>query len=112
MGWWQTCWPWRRSPPAAPRRTTGCDGHPQVRHLRQGTAEFEQFIAEQELSAGTNLAHGAFHLANLLALDPGRPPWIALLRRYGEAVPDFETLIPRDGTTGFYATEALRAFHW
>ncbi|MCK6491543.1 MAG: tetratricopeptide repeat protein [Planctomycetes bacterium] len=112
MGWWQKLWPWRRSSPAAPRRTKGCDGHSQVIHLRQGTPEFEQFIAEQELSAGTNLSHGAFHLANLLALDPGRPPWIALLRRYGEAIPDFETLIPRDGASCFHATEALRAFHW
>lgn len=46
-----------------------CDGHPTV-HFRQGTPEFEKFVAEQELQRGQNLKHGMCHLSNLISFDP------------------------------------------
>lgn len=63
--------------------------------LRQGTAEFEWFIAKAELDQEGNLVHGAAHLANLLSYDPGRADWLELLNGYLEAAaPNPETLIP------------------
>lgn len=47
----------------------GCCDHGDI-HLRQGTAEFELFIASAELERGENLQHGALHLDNLLSFDP------------------------------------------
>jgi tetratricopeptide (TPR) repeat protein len=88
----------------------GCD-HRSI-HLRQGTAEFEWFVARGELETTKNLAHGANHLANLLSYDPSRRDWLELLDRYlAAAQPDPETLIPR-GEQLYYTTEAMRAYIW
>ncbi|MCC2668491.1 MAG: repeat protein [Armatimonadetes bacterium] len=88
----------------------GCD-HGAI-ELRQGSADFEWFIARGELEAGNNLAHGASHLANLLGFDPGNPEWVDLLHRYlAAAGPNPEKLIPR-GEEAYYTTEALRAYLW
>jgi tetratricopeptide (TPR) repeat protein len=93
-------------PPAA----GGCD-HGAIQ-LRQGTAEFEWFIARSELEISKNLPHGASHLANLLSFDPGRPEWVELLENYlAAAGPDPEALIPRADKL-YYSTEAMRAYIW
>lgn len=81
--------------------------------LREGSPEFELFIAQTELLQGGHLGHGASHLANLLALDPGRSEWVALLESYlAASQPDPELLIPRHGKQLYYATEAMRAYIW
>jgi tetratricopeptide (TPR) repeat protein len=88
----------------------GCD-HSNI-NLRQGTAEFEWFIARGELEMGKNLEHGATHLCNLLSYDPGYPEWIDLLEEYLKAAgPNPERLIPR-GEKLYYGTEAVRAYIW
>jgi tetratricopeptide (TPR) repeat protein len=97
------------TPAAAPR--DGCASHDAI-ELRQGTADFEWFIARSELETGTNLAHGARHLADLLAFDPARPEWRELLERYAAAAkPDLASLLPIEEKR-YYATEALRAYAW
>jgi tetratricopeptide (TPR) repeat protein len=81
-------------------------------HLRQGTAEFEWFVARGELEVGQSLQHGASHLANLLTYDPGNPEWVELLEKYlAAAGPDSESLIPR-GDKLYFGTEAMRAYIW
>src|SRR5262245_21852773 len=96
------------SPPPAPEG--GCD-HGAI-HLRQGTAEFEWFVARGELEMNRDLKHGAGHLANLLTYDPGYPEWIELLEQYlAAAGPDPESLIPR-GDKLYYSTEGMRAYIW
>ena len=97
--------------PGAPEGVpAGCD-HSSI-NLRQGTAEFEWFIARAELEQTKNLKHGAGHLANLLSYDPGNPAWVALLEGYlAAAAPDPEALIPR-GDKLYYGTEAMRAYIW
>lgn len=88
----------------------GCD-HGSI-SLRQGTAEFEWFVARAELEETKNLKHGAGHLANLLTYDPGNPEWVELLERYlAAAGPDPEALIPR-GDKLYFGTEAMRAYIW
>lgn len=115
MSWWKKFTNKIRSvyggdqPPAA-AASGGCD-HSSI-HLREGTAEFEYFIANAELETGHNLRHGAGHLANLLSYDPGNPEWVELLERYlAAAGPDPESLIPR-GDKLYYTTEAVRAYVW
>src|SRR5262245_43199185 len=88
----------------------GCD-HEAI-HLRQGTSEFEWFVARGELEMGRDLKHGASHLANLMTYDPGNAEWVELLEKYlAAAGPDPEALIPR-GDKLYYGTEALRAYIW
>lgn len=88
----------------------GCD-HRDI-HLRQGTPEFELFIARAELEQRRDLPHGAGHLANLLSFNPGNPEWVQLLEDYCEAWPgDQDELIPR-GEQLYYATEGMRAYMW
>lgn len=95
---------------AARANGNGCQ-HNEI-HLRQGSAEFECFVARGELESQGNLKHGAHHLANLLSLDPGNPEWIALLEQYlAAAGPDAERLIPREEKL-YYSTEAMRAYIW
>lgn len=88
----------------------GCD-HGEI-HLREGTAEFEWFVARGELEMGRDLKHGACHLANLLSYDPGNPEWVELLDRYlAAADPNPESLIP-PGDKAYFSTEAMRAYIW
>src|SRR5436305_403088 len=96
MSWWKRLANKVRgvygSPGPAPK--AGCD-HSEI-HLRQGTAQFEWFVARAELETGHNLAHGAGHLANLLTYEPGNPEWVELLDRYLAAgEPNPEALFPR-----------------
>ncbi|HKB40028.1 MAG TPA: tetratricopeptide repeat protein [Gemmataceae bacterium] len=114
MSWWKKLTNKARgvygapSPPPAPEG--GCD-HGAI-HLRQGTAEFEWFVARGELEMNRDLKHGAGHLANLLTYDPGYPEWIELLEQYlAAAGPDPESLIPR-GDKLYYSTEGMRAYIW
>jgi tetratricopeptide (TPR) repeat protein len=80
--------------------------------LRQGTAEFEEFVVRTELESGENLAHGAFHLGNLLNFDPGNQEWMALFDQYFQKTHgELDALIPR-GENLYAATEALRALIW
>jgi tetratricopeptide (TPR) repeat protein len=114
MSWWNRLTNKRRgvfgSPENAPQTTGGCD-HEAI-HLRQGTAEFEWFVARGELEMTHDLKHGASHLANLLSYDPGNPEWVELLERYLKAAePEPEAMIPR-GDKLYYSTEALRAYIW
>jgi tetratricopeptide (TPR) repeat protein len=96
------------TPPVAP--AGGCD-HGAI-HLRQGTAEFEWFVARGELETNRDLKHGASHLANLIAYDPANPEWLELLEKYlAAAGPDPEALIPR-GDKLYYSTEGMRAYIW
>src|SRR5438876_5309443 len=88
------------------------DEHPEAIHLREGTAEFEWFVARGELQMNRDLKHGAVHLANLLIFDPGNPEWVDLLERYLAAGgPDPEALIPK-GEEPYVTTEAMRAYIW
>jgi tetratricopeptide (TPR) repeat protein len=111
MSWWQrltnkTRGVFGSAAPAA----GGCD-HGAIT-LRQGTAEFEWFVARAELDTTKNLRHGAGHLANLLTYDPAQPEWLDLLEQYlAAAGPDPESLIPR-GDKLYYGTEAVRAYIW
>lgn len=112
MSWWKKLLNRSKESAASshPQDGDGCN-HGEIQ-LREGTAEFEWFIARAELEAGSNLAHGASHLANLLSFDPGNPEWVELLERYLAAgEPDPESLIPR-GEKAYYTTEAMRAFIW
>lgn len=80
--------------------------------LRQGAPEFDLFIARGTLDLGENLAHGAQHLAALLALDPADRDWRALVDRYVDAArPDIDGLVP-DTEPRYASTEALRAYLW
>ncbi|WP_425616980.1 tetratricopeptide repeat protein [Anatilimnocola sp. NA78] len=114
MSWWKDLANKARSVLGAGNANqddSGCQ-HGDAVHLRQGTAEFEYFVARGELESARNLPHGANHLANLLSYDPGRPEWVELLERYLVAAgPTPEQLIPR-GEQLYYSTEALRAYIW
>ena len=109
MSWWQKLVNKVRGVYGAPAQPgAGCD-HSSI-HLRQGTAEFEWFIAKSEMETKHDLKHGAGHLANLLTYDPGNPEWRALLEEYlAAAGPDPETLVPPRGDKLYAGNEALRA---
>jgi tetratricopeptide (TPR) repeat protein len=108
MAWWQKLTGKARGVFGAPSSKEECD-HSTI-SLRQGTAEFEWFVARAELESGNNLQHGAKHLANLLSYDPGRLEWIDLLKDYLRAAgPDPEALIPREEKP-YCSTEAMRAY--
>jgi tetratricopeptide (TPR) repeat protein len=114
MSWWKKLVNKARgvygSPAPASSSKSGCD-HGEI-HLRQGTAEFEWFVARGELEMNRDLMHGAGHLANLLTYDPGNPEWMELLEKYlAAAGPNPESLFPR-GDKLYYGTEALRAYVW
>lgn len=80
--------------------------------LREGSPEFHLLVASATLDTGTGLAHGAAHLASLLALDPGRAEWQALAARYLEAAGgDVDLLLPI-GEQRFADSEALRTWFW
>ena len=80
--------------------------------LREGSPEFHLFVATTTLGSVANLAHGASHLASLLAVDPGRPDWKALAARYLDAAGgDVDALLPI-GEQRFAHNEALRAWFW
>jgi tetratricopeptide (TPR) repeat protein len=80
--------------------------------LRQGTPEFDLFIARGTLKLGENLAHGAQHLAGLLEVDPACSEWRTLVGRYVDAAgPDIDALVP-DTEPRYASTEALRACLW
>lgn len=84
----------------------------QTQELRQGSPEFDAFIANTTLESGGDLVHGAQHLAALLELDPARPDWRALIVRYAAAAgADTGTLISEQEER-FASTEALRAYLW
>jgi tetratricopeptide (TPR) repeat protein len=119
MSWWQRLENKARgvygaTPPPKPKKRKQADGgcdHGEI-HLRQGTAEFEWFVARGELELGQNLEHGANHLANLLTYDPDYPEWVELLEEYLQrADSDPERLFPR-GEKLYYGTEAVRAYIW
>src|SRR5579883_1193110 len=94
---------------AEPSGSGGCD-HGAI-ELREGTADFEWFVARAELETKHNLAHGANHLSSLLSFDPGNKEWIELLEQYIAAEPDVDALIPRKKEL-YYSTEAMRAYIW
>lgn len=50
--------------------------------LREGTAEMDLFMATAELDSGTNLPHGASHLANLIHYDPTFREWLEMAESY------------------------------
>ncbi|RSZ58553.1 hypothetical protein HF313_07280 [Massilia atriviolacea] len=80
--------------------------------LREGTPEFHLFLARTSLDSGADLAHGAAHLASLLAADPRRAAWQALAARYLDAAGgDVDLLLPA-GEQRFAHSEALRAWFW
>lgn len=79
--------------------------------LRQGSAEFEYFVARAELdNPSGRLTHGMAHLAELLTYDPSYPESLALLEAYlARAGGEEESLLP-DDRRNYYAVEAVRAF--
>ena len=81
--------------------------------LREGTAEFELFMAKAELEDRKNLAHGAQHLANLIHYDPTYREWIEMAYEYIKAAGENpeEKLLPQEEKR-YVSTEALRAFIW
>ena len=88
--------------PDAPKKTI---------ELRKGTAEMELFMANSELENGTNLTHGALHLANLINYDPTCKEWLDMAQKYLEAAgknPE-EKLLPKEEKR-YVSTEALRAW--
>src|SRR5688572_19277863 len=78
--------------------------------LRQGSAEFQFFIAKAELKSGDNPTHGFSHLADLLFYDPGNRDWLAIVDAYLERA-SAETLLP-EAEQRYFATEAVRALLW
>ena len=78
--------------------------------LRQGSAEFQFFIAKAELKSGDNPTHGFSHLADLLFYDPGNREWLAIVDAYLERA-SAETLLP-EAEQRYFATEAVRALLW
>ncbi|NHZ44950.1 hypothetical protein [Massilia aquatica] len=80
--------------------------------LREGSPEFHLFVASATLDTGSGLAHGAMHLASLLAVEPSRADWRALAARYLDAANgDVDALLPA-GDERFAHSEALRAWFW
>ena len=79
--------------------------------FKEGTTEFELYIARAELEAGGDLAHGARHLAHLLSLDPSNPVWLKLLEYLDRAGDDDQFLYPRK-EKNYFAEEAVRALMW
>ena len=130
MGWWSRLFekkPGSAEPPVTPAAASApapvpqapstLPRHPPIdqlaaRELRQDSPEFDEFIVRAELEAGTNLPHGAQHLANLLLVDPMHPRWRDLLDRTIEAAgAALDTLVP-DVDPRHASTEALRAWLW
>ena len=98
--------------PAADGHPPGCAEPGKTINLRQGSPEFDLFIAEATLETGENLLHGAQHLAALLDADPARPDWRALIARYVAAAgPAIDALVP-ESEKRYASTEALRAYLW
>jgi tetratricopeptide (TPR) repeat protein len=92
--------------------STPAPGAVQELTLRDGSPEFHLFVAGASLDAGTDLAHGASHLATLLEVDPRRADWQALAARYLDAAGgNVEALLPV-GAERFVNSEALRAWFW
>lgn len=82
------------------------------RTLRPGTPQFHLSLAEAVLKQGKELDQGAQHLARLLAFDPTRPEWLALIERYAKAARwNTDSLVP-DQEPRHFSTEALRAYFW
>lgn len=80
--------------------------------LRQGTMEFEAFVAKGELELGGNLKHGITHLANCLSYCPPDPEALDVTERYLKSVDsDPESIVPKTDQN-YYTTEALRAYIW
>src|SRR5262245_61938476 len=111
MSWWEKLTKKRRGVYGSAEPPSGDCDHGAI-HLRQGTAEFEGFVARGELEMKRDLKHGASHLANLLSYDPGQPEWIELLEQYlAAAGRNPEALFPR-GDKLYFSTEAVRAYIW
>ena len=115
---WLTKFFTRKPAPSAPPAEdaapgAGCAEHDKTINLRQGSPEFDLFIAEATLEQeGQDLRHGAHHLACLLQVDPARPDWRALIARYiAAAGADVDGLLPKAEKL-YAATEALRAYLW
>lgn len=87
------------------------DDAPTTLDLRQGSAEFEYFVARTEFeNPAGNLSHGMAHLAELLRYDPACPEWRELLDAYlARAQGREESLLP-EAQRNYYAIEAVRAF--
>ncbi len=123
MKWWRRLLAGQKGRPAvppvhaplvgpAPEETCAGLNGKKALTLRQGAPEFDLFIARGTLDLGENLAHGAQHLAELLALDPADRDWRALVDRYVDAArPDIDGLVP-DTEPRYASTEALRAYLW
>lgn len=80
--------------------------------LRQGSPEFDEFIARGTLDSSLDLAHGAHHLATLLDIDPANADWRGLIDRYVAAAgAEIDALLP-ETEKRYTATEALRAYLW
>jgi hypothetical protein len=104
----------RREPAMAPVPAP-VGGHPSIDEraaleLREGSPEFDEFIARAELESGSNLPHGAEHLANLLIVDPAHPRWRELLQRYLAAAAEAPERLVAAGEQRHASTEALRAW--
>ena len=80
-------------------------------HLRHDTPEMDLFVARGEILRGEKARHGVAHLAALLAFDPFREDWLALVdeaeAKWGDLSP---LLAPEAGEQRYFATEALRAY--
>ncbi len=87
----------------------GCD-HRHVPH-KQGTPEFELYLAQGELKAG-NLQHGARHLAHLISYDPANQEWLALLDTYLRRVSGDESKLWPIKDKRYFAEEAVRSYAW
>lgn len=81
--------------------------------LREGSPEMNYFVARAELRQPQTPEHGLLHLADLLAVDPARPEWLALLDEYEQRFGSLERLLgSEDGASRYYSTEAVRAYLW
>jgi tetratricopeptide (TPR) repeat protein len=87
----------------------GCD-HRNVPH-KPGTPEFELYVAQGELKAGS-LQHGARHLAHLLSYDPANQEWLALLEAYLRRVNNDESKLWPIKDKRYFAEEAVRSYCW
>lgn len=79
--------------------------------MRDGTAEFELYVAKAEIeNENGDLVHGFKHLCNLISYAPGHPDFVEILENYLDRLGDEPTAkLPREDRS-FYTIEAARAY--
>ncbi len=82
--------------------------------LQEPSLEFDYVNARGALLGDDDdeLSHGFWHLAEVVAADPGRRETMELVDAYLDRKPGEELLPPLDPQNAYYAHEAMRALVW